>query len=221
VQKGRHFIDELNDQRNILFAVIGVLVVAGLGYYGYTLWFAKHESKAWQEYVTADRLPEDKRWTELKKVYGDFRSCRPTFFAALALADHAYDEAKKAATAVNGDASKSSAEAVEWYDKALQFADLGPNEKQLLLVNRGGANEIAKKYDVSLADYRKASEIAGYGKGLALLGMARIYELTKDNQKAVETYNKVASDLADTEFAKTAKNLLRRLQSPLFKDQNS
>ncbi len=221
VVKGRHFIDELSDQRNIVFAVLGLCLLSGIGYYGYSLWVEHHEDKAWQAYITADRYPVEKRFPELKSVYGHYRSSRPTYFAALAIADHAYDDAKKEASKPNGDPSKSSAEAVEWYTNALKYSGLGPNEKQLVLIDRGGAYEVGKKYDEALADYRSSSEITGYGKGLALLGVGRVYELKNEIPKAVETYNKVASDLADTEFAKTAKNLLRRLQSPLFKDQTS
>ncbi len=221
VVKGRHFIDELADHRSTFLTVLGVLAVIGLGYYGYSIWSDHHDSKAWQAYITADRLPVDKKFPELKGVYSKYNLSRPTFFAAVAVADHAYDDAKKEVAKPNGDATKSSAESVEWYTNALKFSGLGPNEKQLLLINRGGANEIAKKYDEALTDYRSATDITGYGKGLAMLGTARVYELKNEIPKAVEMYNKVSSDLADTEFAKTAKNLLRRLQSPLFKEQNS
>src|SRR5262249_17268616 len=101
----------------------------------------------------------------------------------------------------------------------LEFSDLLPIEKQLLRINRGNAEELQKKWDDALADYRAASEITGDAKGLAMLNLARVYELKGDTAKAGEIYEKVTIDFINTEYARQAKNNLRRLKSPLFAEQ--
>ena len=72
-----------------------------------------------------------------------------------------------------------------------------------------------------MADYTESAKIGFEGKALALLGQARVYELKKENTKAIETYEKVSADFLNSEYGKLAKNYLRRLKSPLFMEPKS
>ena len=200
---------------------IPILIGAGivlLGGYTYNLWDQHRIEKGWILYYEAMKLPADKpeRWEKLKAGHeGQFRG-RASLFAAVALADHYFDETKKETT---GDSkSASSALAASWYEKALASSDLLAAERQLLLVNRGEAWELQRNLDEALKSYQAAVESGGEAKGLAMLSVARIYEAKRDKAKAVETYEKLAADFNNTEYAKTAKNYLRRLKSPLFSD---
>jgi len=59
--------------------------------------------------------------------------------------------------------------------------------------------------------------LGGDVRGLVLLNSGWVWELKGDTKKAEELYQKVAVEYADSEYAKLAKNYLRSLKSPLFK----
>jgi hypothetical protein len=214
VKKGSAGLEFILRHRKVVQIFLGTLIGGAVGYSLFTWWQSSRMEDGWTKFVEAEKAPEAERWDKLKALYTQGRRSRPTLFAAVAVADHFYNEAKKDAANV-----APAVTAVEWYGKALEFGDLLPIEKQLLRVNRGNAQELQKKWDDALADYRAASEIAGDAKGLAMLNLARVYELKGDSAKASETYEKVTVDFLNTEYAKQAKNNLRRLKSPLFADQ--
>lgn len=219
VAKGRATVDFFFRQRSRFLPVVILAVVLVAGVYGYDYWTNRKLEKGWLEYQVAMKAPVEQRWDKLKTLHNEQKSGRPAFFAAVVLADHYFDEAKK--ESLKDGAAPSAVAAVEWYGRAMENPSLLSSEKQLLLVNRGGALEIEKKFDEALGEYQKAADLAGEGKGLALLNLARIYEIKGDKAKASEIYEKVSMDYMNTEYAKFSKNSLRRLKSPLFEASKS
>ena len=196
-----------------------VLASIVIGWNGVSWWMSSRAEKGWVAYNEAMKAPEAQRWELLKKVYTEQGKSRATTFAAVALADHYFDEAKKElAKAANANAS-SAGLAVEWYGKALEFKALVFSEKQLLWVNSGKAYEIQKKYDEALKNYKTAADLGGDLKAYAMLNEARVMELKSDTPKAIETYEKISTDFLNTEYGKMAKNYLRRLKSPMLGSQ--
>jgi tetratricopeptide (TPR) repeat protein len=217
VKKGQALVSALFDRRVALLSVLGVLLVCILSFYGYQWYMDRHAAESWERYVAITNAPEAERWDKYQKFFTDVHWNRPRYFAAIALGDHYFDEAKKEVLKVTGgDPSKSGALSVEWYTKAMDFAELLPKEKQLVLINRGAVNEMQKKYDDALNDYQKSSELSSDAKAYALLNVARLYALKNDSAKAIQTYEKVTVEFANTDYAKIAKNYIRRLKSPLF-----
>lgn len=215
-KKGRVFLHYLIDQRVRFLSVIiavGVGVAAVLGWDSFT---GNRLDKGWVAYDQAVKAPETERWDKLKTMYGEWGNTRPTYFAAVTLADHFFDDAKKELLKDPTKPVSSAGSAIEWYTKAMQFDGALPSEKQLLTINLGNAYELQQKYDDALASYNKAVDMEGGARGYALLNVARAQELRGDTAKAVDTYQKVSVDFINTEYAKVAKNQLRRMKSPLF-----
>lgn len=196
-------------------------MVLGLGvYFGYQWYTQRQNAKGWVALHKAEQEPEDKRWDALAKFYDGYSSHRPGLFAATTLADHYFDLAKKADAGGKADDLKANAEkAAEWYAKAVNHSGLTPNEKQLLIIQKGGALEISGKLDEAQSEYAKASDIStGVATPYALLCLGRVWELKKDQAKAAEIYGKVATEFPETQYGTMAKGHLRRLKSPLFND---
>jgi len=213
VTKGRETLQYFVRQQNRFVPILIVVVVAVVAIYGYD-WFAKNQlEKGWTALNTTMKLPEAERWEKLKTLHGDLKKGRPAFFAAVTLADHYFDEAKKEGSAT---AKENATASAEWYLRATAEPSLLPGEVQLLFINRGGALEIANQWEDAAGAYQKAADLAGDAKGLALLGLARVQEAKGDQTKAIENYEKVSADFATNEYGKMAKSSLRRLKSPLF-----
>ena len=218
VKKGRALFNFMWGHQNQYVPVIIAAVVGVIGYYTFDWWQEKRQMEIWATYVSATKQTDDKKWDKLKEVALQHPGKRAGILATVAVADHKFDEARKELAKEKGDASKPAGEAAEWYAKALSQKMVASTELQLLLIDRGAAIELMQKFDEALGEYKSASETDGVSRGLALLNVGRIYELKSENDKAIETYSKISTDFVDTEFAKMARNYLRRLKSPLFKD---
>lgn len=221
VAKGRATLEFLARQRKRFVPVLVVIVVTVVAAYGYDYWNKNKAEKGWIAYNAALKLPEAERWEKLKTLHNDLKSGRPAFFAAVQLADHYFDEAKKEALKTPTQPAPSAPQSAEWYLRATAEPSLLPAEQQLLFINRGGALEISSSWDDALVAYQRGADLAGDAKGLALLGVARVHEAKGDGTKAVETYEKVSSEFSSNEYGKMAKNSLRRLKSPLFEAPKS
>lgn len=219
VQKGRHWLGLIASQKTRFFPVLlAVLVIVG-GVYGYEWWSDRALDKAWDAYNAAIKHPEPQVWETLKQFHSNYKRSRPGFLAAVALGDHSYDEKKAMGSASEG--SDHGASSVEWYSKALTFSGMLPQERQLILINRGKAYELSKKLDDALNDFKKAGEEPGELKALALLNVARAYELKDDVKRTLETLEKVTIDYLNTPYANLARNSIRRLKSPLFQSKKA
>lgn len=219
-KKGQDFLEViLANKRHLIFLLAGILVVV-IGAYGYSLWDDHRTETAWNVYHTASKASDKEKWEAYKKVYVEHKGTRAALFASTSLADYYFEEARKSVLKDSKSTPPETAQAIEWYSKALEFNGLLPQEKQLLSINLGNANEMAGKYDESLKLYQSAQEGGSQIKGYALLNVARVYELKNDKAKAIETYEKVAADFINTEYAKMAKNNARRLKNPSLNSQN-
>ena len=100
--------------------------------------------------------------------------------------------------------------ALPWYEKA---SDSAPDsfEKALAFSSLGYVHESLGKPTEALQSFQKALNLGeGSLKGDLLMGVARSYEAVHDSANARSTYDKILTELPNTEYAKSAE---------LFKDQ--
>ncbi len=216
IRRGQTTLGFLVQQRNRYIPVAIVAVIGICGYYGYDWWAGRKLDKGWRLYYEATKLSDTAKWERFKSLYSEAPSSRPGIFAAVAVADYYYSLARKEVQKDDSIPSASAVSAAEWYGKALEFGGLQVGEKQLLQVDRGGALEMQKKWDDALRDYEAAAGVDGEGKGWAMLNVGRVWEVKNEPEKAKQTYEKITLEFANSEFAKQAKNYLRRMKSPLF-----
>jgi hypothetical protein len=216
-EKGRQLFSYVQGHLTNVVLWLGIGVAVVTVYFGWEYWHTNRDQKSWAAYQAATKEAEDKKVEAFKGVYEQFSSVRAGYLAGLAIADHYFNEAKKEALKEGGKLGDNPTKAIEWYGKALNYSGLVSTEKQLIHIDRGTSFELDQKYDQALEDYKKASELEGYAKGLGLLNQGRIYELKKDEAKAIESYQKVTTDYSESEYAKLAKNNLRRMKSALLK----
>lgn len=212
-KQGTAIFELLVAKKNPLIALAGAVVLAVFGFYGYSLWQDHKNEVSWNELHEASKGEEKDKWEKYKKVYVDNKGTRASLFAATALADNYFEEAKKGILKEANATPPEAALAVEWYGNALEFSGLLPAEKQLLTINKGNAVELSKNYDEAMKLYQTAADAGGNIKGYALLNVARVWELKGDKAKAQEIYEKISADFVNTEYAKLAKNSLRRMKN--------
>jgi len=215
-RRGQALLAFLVRQKVTFISVAAVAATLIVAVYASDWWTERKSMRGWNAYLKAMKVEEGKRWEELKLVQQEFSNSRPGYFAAISLADHHFDLARKEGLKAGGNPANDAAEARAWYTKALQFSSLLSTEKQLVLINRGSTYEMANQLEEALTDYNSAASLAGEGKGIALLKVARVWQLKNDKPKATEVYESVASQFAPTEYGKIAKNYLREMKSPLF-----
>ncbi|NBT57751.1 hypothetical protein EBT16_03095 [bacterium] len=216
VSKGTQFLNRISQSRIGLIPILLVSVLIAVGFYGYDLWEQRQEEKAWAEYYLANKVEGDAKWEKLKAFQTAWSGSRASLLAAVEIADHHFENAKKE---WGKDKNKVQAEAglaAEWYSKAVQYRQLAPVEKQLISLNKGNAEELLEKWAESFSDYEKAYSVTAPAKGLALLSMGRVQEAQGEKEKAAQTYEKVFTEFAASEYAKVAKANWRKLKSPLL-----
>lgn len=221
VSRGTQLLGRVSNSRVGLIPVLVVGVLVALGFYGYDRWEHNREERAWSEYYSANKAEGDAKWEKLKQFSTSWSQSRAAMLAAVDLADHYFETSKKELEKDKTKAQSEAQLAAEWYSKALELRSLLPVEKQLLWVNKGNAEELSEKWSESLADYEKAFALAGPAKALALLSMGRVQEAQGEKDKAAQTYEKVFTEFASSEYGKVAKNNWRKLKSPLLNSGKS
>lgn len=216
VSRGTQLLSRISKSRVGLIPILiaGVLIAAG--FYGYDIWEQKQEERAWAEYYLATKAEGETKWEKLKSFSSAWAQSRASMLAAVEIADHHFENGKKEWGKDKNKVQSEAGLASEWYSKALQFGQLLPVEKQLLLLNKGNAEELLEKWSESYAEYEKAYSMTGPAKALALLSMGRVQESQGEKEKAAQTYEKVSSEFPASEYGKVAKNNWRRLKSPLL-----
>lgn len=209
-QIGINTLQQLWKNKKTVFTFVTILFVVALSYYGYSLWTTHQLEKSWQAFYELQKLPTDKKFEAYKGFQEKYKEHRPAQVARIELANHNFNLAKKSLPKKPDE--KAAHEAIEWFSKALTYSKLTPVEKQLLLISKGKSFELLSNFSEAQNQFTQAASINAEASGLAYLSIARIYELKKENQKAIETYQKIALDYNNTEFAKQAKNYLRILQ---------
>lgn len=221
VSRGTQLLSSLSKSRVGLIPVLALGVLIALAFYGYDVWDENREQKAWAGYYEASKDSSDQKWERLKKVQQDWPRSRAAMLAAVEVADHHFENARKEWGKDTAKVETESGLAVQNYLKALEFGKLTPIEKQLLYINQGNAEELRQKFSESLVSYEKAYSLSAGAKGLALLGIGRIQEAQGNKEKSIETFEKVSTEFPASEFAKVAKMNWRRLKSPLLNARNS
>ncbi len=217
VALGQRALVALLKQKSALAGgLVGILVVA-LAYYGYGAWTDRQLNRGWIAFYQAEEAPEADRPSKWKEAYESGGSTRAAYMAAVSLGDYYF---KAFETPVAGTTSEQAAQsAVEWYSKALSFSLLLPSERELLTMNLGQALELQKKNDEALASYQKTAAMGGQSKPLALLHVGRLLESKKDTEAARAAYQSIIADFAMSEYARIARNYLRRMGSALLESE--
>lgn len=221
VKKGQAAFAFLLEKRKRFMPVLiaGVVLVSSV--YIFDWWSDQKLDKSWAEYGRITKLTGAQRIDQLKVFQTDHSGDRPGFFASVAIADSNYDDAKKEALKKDGKPTDAATQAASWYGKALEFKGLLSGEKQLLYLDRAGSKEILGQLDEAGKDYQMAADFGGEPAGLAKLSLGRLQEMKGDKAKAEEIYKKVSEEYVNTEYAKLAKGLLRRMSSPLWQETKS
>jgi tetratricopeptide (TPR) repeat protein len=135
----------------------------------------------------------------LQAVTAEFGDTRAGFEAKLMLGDLYYDHGHPA-------------KAVQWYQAASEAARAGL-EKAMALSSLGYALEGSGKAAEAAATFEKALDLGEAGlKGDLLLSVARAHELAKEPAKAKAAYDRILSQLPNTDHAKTAESLKAQLE---------
>lgn len=236
VQVGRRALESLVQERKFIFGGLGVVALVCLAYYGYSGWTDRQLNRDWIAYYQAEDAKEGDQPAKFKEAYEKGGKTRAAFLAAVSLADHFLRSAQyKAEFAQQGskkaDPKKTSSlkdlepalsleqasqSASEWYKKALEFSLLLPGERELLTLDYGQSLEIQNKLDEAQTAYQSVVDMNGQSKPLALLHLGRMFEMKKDKEKAKSLYQSVSTDFGNTEYARIAKNYLRRMDSALL-----
>ncbi len=220
-REGLSVFDWILHHRRIWLPVIGGALAVAIGIYALEGYQQSQLNQGWLDYFNAMKKPETERSEALKGVANKWKKIRPGYFATVSLADITFNGARKELMKAEAKPTGEAVKAADLYTTALAFPDLLPGERQLLFLNRGQAKELDKKTDDAFADFKTASEFVGEAKPLALLAMARAEEARAAIPKAVEFYEKVASEFPNTEYARNAKLQVRRLKSPLFASEKN
>jgi tetratricopeptide (TPR) repeat protein len=137
--------------------------------------------------------------TELKRIGKEYAGTRAALEANLTLGDLYFD---------HGEPGK----AVPWYQEAVNTTKKD-FDRALALYSLGYALENSGKPARAIENFEKAMNLGETVlKGDLLMAIARSYEAMRDIPKARATYDKILSQLPNTEYAKTAETLKAQLQ---------
>lgn len=154
-------------------------------------------SVAYQKFDVDETLPETTR--QLKAIIQDFGSTRAGFDARLALGDLYFNHGNPTG-------------AVSWYEEAVRRAP-GTMERALSLYALGFAQENEGKHAEAVKTYERVIHTGEEGmRGDVWMAMARSFEAMRDSNQARQMYDKIISELANTEYAKKAEILRAQLQ---------
>lgn len=219
VQLGRKLVEKVLHSGQWVLVMVGTIALVAGAYYGYQWYRERSLDEGWQAYYVAMQVEGDKKWEELPAAYEKL-SGRPKQMLAAQLADHYFQKKVDAGLGKQPIVPNAGKLAVEWYQKSLEYSELLPEERQLLLLGLATSQQLEGELDSALANLDKAKALGGPLRALVLFRMGRVLEQKGDNPKAIESYQQVTVEFADTEYAKSAKNFMRYLKSPLF-DQKS
>jgi hypothetical protein len=217
VALGQRALVALLKQKSVLLGALVGTVVLALAYYGYGAWKDSQLNRGWLAFYQAEEAKEADRPSKWKEAFERGGSTRAAYMAAVSLGDYYY---KAFETPIPGTTpEQAAASAAEWYTKALSFSLLLPSERELLTMNLGQALELQKKTEEALASYQKSAAMGGQSKPLALLHVGRLQEAKKDKEAARTSYQSIVADFAMSEYARIARNYLRRMDSALLESE--
>ncbi len=144
--------------------------------------------------ITTKKLDVDTQFSEgvkqLKEIDQLFSSTRAALETRLKLGALYYN---------HGEFSK----ALPWYEKAVQTAS--GFDQAVALLSVGYTYENLGQPNEAIKNFQKALNLGELGlKGDLLMGITRSYEALHDSAKARSTYDKILTELPNTEYSKSA-----------------
>lgn len=223
VEQGRVMLQRLVGQRRALIGFALTLVAITGVYYVYNGLAEKRIQADWVAYYEASQKPVAERAAALKAVYEKASNSRAKQLAAASLGDH-YALSQKAKQPGNKgedpeaklSAAEVSTQSLDWYAKAQDFSFLQPLEKDLLTLNTAAVLEGENKLAEAASRYDAVAKSSTDAKPLGQLHSARLLEKGGKKDDARKLYRAIATDYPSTDYARIARNYLRRMDSPLF-----
>ena len=171
-------LEYFESHKNLVFSIIGALVLIGLAILGWQLVKERQNSAAAQEFTSATVLYQAEKYREALTAFEKVQSYRWSRYAGLA---HLYQA--------------NSHIALGELDKALSSGQRAvtasrPNTlyRQLALMTLANAAEQKNDCRQAIESYNEAQKIAAAQQAEALLGKARCLEKTGDTAGALAAY---------------------------------
>ncbi|MGZ8484216.1 MAG: tetratricopeptide repeat protein [Candidatus Binatia bacterium] len=177
-------LEYIHSHKNLVFAVIGMLVLFGLAILGWQLFKERQNDAAALEFTDATALYQAEKYREALTAFEKVQSYRWSRYAGLA---HLYQA--------------NSYIALGELDKALSSGQRAvtasrPNTlyRQLALMTLANAAEQKNDCRQAIESYDEARKIVAAQQGEALLGKARCLEKTGDAAGALAAYKEYVKD---------------------------
>ena len=189
--------------RNLVFAAIGVLVLIGVGIWGWQIFKERQNTAAAQEFTNATELYHGEKYREALSGFEKVQQYRWSVYAGLA---HLYQANSYIALGELDKAANSAQRAV---------TASRPNTlyRQLALMALANAAEQKNDCRQAIESYNEAQKIAAAQQAEALLGKARCLEKTGQTAGALAAYKEyvkeqpgsiMSAKVAELESAKAA-----------------
>jgi predicted negative regulator of RcsB-dependent stress response len=171
----------IRKNKKAIISAIVIAVVVALSLSVYDVFRKKKINNSSTSLAIAMKTPESSRQSALQKVVEDYSGTDSARWARVGLAHIDLKNGKFKAAA-------------EQYSKIKE--EISPSDPLYGLVSFGmaQAQEAGKEYDSALGGYQALAKMDGY-RGIGLLGMARIYEMKGESDKALSTYEQYMATL--------------------------
>jgi len=177
-------LEYLQAHKNLVLAVIGVLVLIGLGIVGWQFFKEKQNNAAALEFTNATALYKEEKYREALAALEKVQQYRWSRYAGLA---HLYQANSHIAL---GELDK----ALSSGQRAVTASRPGTLYRQLALMTLANAAEQKNDCRLALESYTEAHKIAAAQQSEALLGKARCLEKNGDQAGALAAYKDYVKD---------------------------
>lgn len=177
-------LEYFQSHKNLVFAVVGVLVLIGLGILGWQLFKERQNDAAALEFTDATALYQAEKYREALTAFEKVQSYRWSRYAGLA---HLYQANSHIAL---GELDK----ALSSGQRAVTASQPNTLYRQLALMALANAAEQKNDCRQAIESYNEARKIAAAQQDEALLGKARCLEKTGDAAGALAAYKDYVKD---------------------------
>ncbi len=172
----------IRENKKIIISAIVLLVAVALCWSIYDVIRKEKINSASSSLAIALRAPESSRQPVLQKVITDYPGTTSARWARVELANIDLKNGKFKAAA-------------EQYGKIKREIEPANPIFGLVCYGLAQAREAGKEYDLAFNEYQGLSKIDGY-QGIGFLGMARIYEIKGEKDKALSVYQQYMATVA-------------------------
>ena len=177
-------LEYFQSHKNLVFAVVGVLVLIGLAILGWQLFKERQNDAAALEFTDATALYQAEKYREALAAFEKVQSYRWSRYAGLA---HLYQANSHIAL---GELDK----ALSSGQRAVTASQPNTLYRQLALMALANAAEQKNDCRQAIESYNEARKIAAAQQDEALLGKARCLEKTGDAAGALAAYKEYVKD---------------------------